>query len=265
MTWRAKRRQHVAKLRAAFTSCLTESDIADVVATLLKLAIGGDVAAIKLVLERAIGKPEAFAPILNENPRGVLLARDELSGWLAGFDKYSGKSSASLEVSKWLEIYNCESITIDRKSGDEKFLFVHKPSVSICGGIQPSILARCLTNEHKENGLQSRRLMTFPLRQPKEWREDETNPATQLAYAGCIHDLFELHGTLVSGGSEPVTLKLSPAARSLFVDYVNQTGKEQAAMQGHLASQWSRLEEIPARLAITLHCAQQVTTGVVDL
>ncbi len=65
MNWRAKRRQHVAKLRAAFTSCLTESDIADVVATLLKLAIGGDVAAIKLVLERAIGSPKRLSNWLN--------------------------------------------------------------------------------------------------------------------------------------------------------------------------------------------------------
>ncbi len=67
MNWRAKRRQHVAKRRAAFTSCLTESDIADVVATLLKLAIGGDVAAIKLVLERAIGKPEAFTDLPDDD------------------------------------------------------------------------------------------------------------------------------------------------------------------------------------------------------
>jgi hypothetical protein len=207
---------------------------------------------------------EALAPILSANPRGVLLARDELSGWLAGFDKYSNKASASSEVPKWLEIYNCESITIDRKTGDEKFIFVRQPSVSICGGIQPGILARCLTNEHKENGLQSRLLMTFPPRRPKQWRDEELSPTTQLAYSDCIRDLFELQGDESSGECKPATLKLSPAARALFKAYVNETGREQSAMHGHLASQWSKLEEIPARLAIILHCVQQVTASVDD-
>ena len=207
---------------------------------------------------------EALAPILNENTRGVLLARDELSGWLAGFDRYSNKSSASSEVPKWLEIYNLEPITIDRKTGDQRFLFVRRPSVSICGGIQPGILSRCLTAEHKDSGLQSRLLMTFPPRQAKQWRDDEMSPATQAAYGDCIRDLFEFQGDESSGESKPATLKLSHEARTLFRDYVNATGVEQAAMHGHLASQWSKLEEIPARLAITLHCVQQVTTGVVD-
>lgn len=35
-------------------------------------------------------------------------------------------------------------------------------------------------------------------------------------------------------------------------------------MSGHLASQWSKLEETPARLAITLHCVRQVTDDVDD-
>ena len=194
----------------------------------------------------------------------MLLARDELSGWLAGFDKYSNKSSASSEVPKWLEIYNCEPITIDRKTGDERFIFVRRPSVSICGGIQPGILARCLTSEHKDSGLQSRLLMTFPPRQPKQWRDDETSPATQLAYSDCVRGLFELQGDESSGECKPATLKLSSAARALFKSYVNETGREQSAMHGHLASQWSKLEETPARLAIILHCVQQVTTGVAD-
>lgn len=207
---------------------------------------------------------EALAPILSANPRGVLLARDELSGWLAGFDKYSNKASASSEVPKWLEIYNCESITIDRKTGDERFTFVRQPSVSICGGIQPAILARCLTTEHKENGLQSRLVMTFPPRQPKQWRDDELSPTTQVAYSDCIRDLFKLQGDESTGESKPATLKLSQEARELYKAYVNETGREQAAMHGHLASQWSKLEEIPARLAILLHCVKQVTTGVDD-
>jgi hypothetical protein len=207
---------------------------------------------------------EALAPVLNENPRGVLLARDELSGWLAGFDKYSGKASSSSEVPKWLEIYNAESITIDRKTGDERFLFVRRPFVSICGGIQPGILSRCLTDEHKDSGLQSRLLMTFPPRQAKEWRDDELSPETQAKYGECIQSLFDLKHDDSSGELRPATLSLSPEARELYKQYVNLTGKEQAAMHGHLASQWSKLEEIPARLAIILHCVRQVTAGVAD-
>ena len=207
---------------------------------------------------------EALAPILNENPRGVLLARDELSGWLAGFDRYSSKSASSSEVPKWLEIYNSESITIDRKTGDERFLFVRRPSVSICGGIQPGILSRCLTEEHKDSGLQSRLLMTYPPRQAKGWRDDEVNPTTQAAYSDCIRDLFGLTGDDSIGEMKPAILKLSPEARTLFKEYVNETGKEQAAMHGHLASQWSKLEEIPARLAIIIHSVRQVTTVVSD-
>ncbi|MEO2018802.1 MAG: DUF3987 domain-containing protein, partial [Fuerstiella sp.] len=109
---------------------------------------------------------EALAPILMQNSRGVLLARDELSGWIGSFDKYSSGRGSS-DVQKWLEIYNGESIVIDRKTGDTPFLFVKRPSVSICGGIQPDVLSQCLTDEHKSNGLQSRLLMAYPPRQAK--------------------------------------------------------------------------------------------------
>jgi len=207
---------------------------------------------------------EALAPILNENPRGVLLARDELSGWLAGFDKYSGKSGASSEVPKWLEIYNCESITIDRKTGDERFLFVRRPFVSIAGGIQPGILSRVLTAEHRDNGLQSRLLMTYPPRQPKRWRDAELSSETQAAYSDLIRELFELKPDTSGDESRPATLILSDEAKTLFRDYVDETGREQSAMSGHLASQWSKLEETPGRLAIILHCVRQVTSGVAD-
>ncbi len=207
---------------------------------------------------------EALAPILNDNPRGVLLARDELSGWLAGFDRYSGKSAASSEVPKWLEIYNCESITIDRKTGDERFLFVRRPFVSITGGIQPGILSKVLTAEHKDNGLQSRLLMTFPPRRPKRWRDEELSSATQAAYGDLIRNLFELKPDTTGDESRPATLTLNEEAKELCKQYVNQTGEEQSAMQGHLASQWSKLEETPARLAVILHCVRQVTNGVAD-
>ena len=33
---------------------------------------------------------EALATLLNQNPRGLLMARDELAGWVGNFDRYTG-------------------------------------------------------------------------------------------------------------------------------------------------------------------------------
>jgi hypothetical protein len=208
---------------------------------------------------------EALAPILSDNPRGVLLGRDELSGWIAGFDKYNKGGGTSSNVQGWLEVYNAGSIEVDRKTGDDKFISVAHAAVSVCGGIQPEILAKVLTSEHKANGLQSRLLMTYPPRQSKRWRDEEVSDSTLRAYHNAVAELFTLKPHTDGDGKQtPELLRLTTGAREIFKQFVNSHGAEQNAMHGHLASQWSKLEEIPARLAIILHCFRQVTTGVVD-
>ena len=208
---------------------------------------------------------EALAPILLDNSRGLLLARDELSGWISSFDQHGGKGGASADAPKWLEIYNAESITVDRKTGDERFIFVPHPSVSIGGGIQPQILSRCLTDEHKANGLQSRLLMAYPPRQAKRWRDNEISDEALSGYQNLIDELYRLKPSSDAAGKEsPAVLGLNNDAKDAFRTFVNLHGEEQNALHGHLASQWSKLEEIPARLAIILHCVQQATIGVLE-
>ncbi len=63
---------------------------------------------------------EGLVPVLQQNPRGVLLARDELVGWIGSFDRYSGKGSASADVAHWLSIYNGEPMIIDRKTATKR-------------------------------------------------------------------------------------------------------------------------------------------------
>jgi len=204
---------------------------------------------------------EALASILNDNPRGVLLARDELSGWIASFDKYSGKGATSSDVQKWLEIYNCEPITVDRKTGTIKFISVPRPLVSICGGVQPDILSKCLTDEHKANGLQSRLLMAYPPRRSKRWRDEEVSKVVVDAYLRATKSLMAIQPDSGQGGNtKPVVLRLDEDAKTVFKEFVNRHGKEQESMHGHVASQWSKLEEIPARLSILIHCVRSVTT-----
>jgi hypothetical protein len=48
--------KRVHQLRSAFLNAVTDDDIAEVVAALISAAKGGDVAAIKLLLDRSLGK-----------------------------------------------------------------------------------------------------------------------------------------------------------------------------------------------------------------
>ena len=80
------------------------------------------------VYERAIVSDttvEALAPLLVDNPRGLLLFRDETAGWLSGMGQY--KSGRGDDQAKWLEVHGARALRIDRKTGEERFIFVRAP------------------------------------------------------------------------------------------------------------------------------------------
>lgn len=204
-------------------------------------------------------------PILQQNPRGVLLARDELVGWIGSFDKYSSKGSASADVAHWLSIYNAENVIVDRKTGDRTTMFVPHAAVSVCGSIQPGILNRVLASEHRENGLAARLLMTYPPRQPKTWRDEDIPGRIEDRWSTLLGELFALqHDTGADGKPKSALVKLSDDAQALYRDFVNEHGTEQFGMTGDLAAAWSKLEEIPARIALLLHCVRQASGEPVD-
>ena len=207
----------------------------------------------------------AIAGVLADNPRGVLLCRDEQSGWLTGFDRFSkGRSGASSEAPLWLEMYNANSIEVDRKS-ECQYLAVESPHVSISGGIQPRIFQRAMSAEMQDNGLQARFLMCYPPRGMKQWRDESLSDKARRKYQEVIDALFELkQESLLGQNLCPAALSLSAEAKRLLQCWVDRHGEEQHSMTGLLASMWSKMEEAPGRLSIVLHCVQQVTNGVED-
>lgn len=156
---------------------------------------------------------EALAPILAENPRGVLLARDELAGWLGSFDRYSG-GKGNADAAHWLSTHNGESLVVDRKTGSPKTLYVDSAFVSITGGIQPAVLHRALGIEHRESGLAARLLLTSPPRKPKRWIEADVDPTLEAEFAILLERLFQLEPKIdVDGRSFPLILELTPDAK----------------------------------------------------
>lgn len=198
---------------------------------------------------------EALAPILRGNPRGVLLARDELAGWIAGFDRYAGRGGA--DAAHWLSMHNAESVVVDRKTGLPRTIYIPRASVSIAGGIQPGILKRVIGEEHRESGLLARLLLAMPPRRPKRWTEATIPPHVEAAMANLFDRLFALQPTLDSNGDpQPIDLPLTPTGKSVWIAFYNEHAEEQAALTGDLAAAWSKLEGGAARLALVVHCAR---------
>lgn len=103
---------------------------------------------------------EALVPILAENERGLLVERDELSGFFASMDRYSGSRKVSADAAAWLSMYNASSLSVDRKM-DRQATYIRSAFINITGGIQPSILHKVLAGEHTENGMASRFLCAY--------------------------------------------------------------------------------------------------------
>ncbi len=109
---------------------------------------------------------EKLADVLDDNGRGVLAVRDELSGWLGSFARYKGQGGGSDEPN-WLSMHRADAITYDRKTGEKTTIYIPHAAVGVTGGIQPGVLARLLSDHFLESGLAARILFAMPLQTPR--------------------------------------------------------------------------------------------------
>jgi len=201
---------------------------------------------------------EALAPLLLQNPRGLLLACDELAGWLGSFDRYAGGKGG--DSSHWLSMYNGEPITVDRKTGFPPTIYVPEAAVCVTGGIQPGILKRALGAEHRESGLAARLLLTCPPRIAKRWTDADIDPQAERQLAGIVDKLYALQSaTDEEGQPQAIVLPMTAPARTAWITFYNHHAAEQVALAGDLSAAWSKLEETAARLALLVHCIRQAS------
>jgi hypothetical protein len=194
---------------------------------------------------------EKLAEILEDNPRGLLVTRDELAGWIGSFTRYKGKQGGS-DVPNWLEMNRAGPVVVDRKTGERRTIYVERAAVSVTGGIQPDVLARAMSSELIEAGLLARLLLCMPPQTPKRWSEAEVDSGTEQLFNDLLDRLLALDFDNAEGDGRrlPRTLQLSPAAKNIWVSWYNVWAKEQTAVEGSLAAAYSKLEAYSARFAL---------------
>jgi hypothetical protein len=130
---------------------------------------------------------EKMAELLQENPEGLLLVRDELVGWLKSLDKAGHEPARAFYLESWNGDVSHEVDRIGRGSR-----FVKALCVSVLGGIQPGPLSTYVEGaleegESADGLLQRLQVLVYPDRGEYETTDLEPDlEARQKAY-----DVFE--------------------------------------------------------------------------
>lgn len=189
---------------------------------------------------------EALAAILAGQPKGLLMFRDELAGWLAGFDRYSSGGS---ERALWLECNGGRAFTVDRVKNGGKPIRIPHLTMSVMGGIQPDRLSSLLFTGD-DDGLASRLLMTWP----------EPIPPTRPRYLADDAAAFDALRRLVALGMAygeegllcPVLVPLADDAAALFDQWRRENFAATDTATGRLAGHMGKLPGVVLRLALVL-------------
>ncbi|MEZ5782749.1 MAG: DUF3987 domain-containing protein [Rhizobiaceae bacterium] len=187
---------------------------------------------------------ERLAVILSHQPRGTLLARDELAGWLMGMTRYSGGGS---DRPFWLEAYGGRGYTVERMGRDP--VYVERLSVAVVGGIQPDRL-RSLLTKTDDDGLLARFLPIWPHPAPVK-RPNLFYDETFIEAA--IGKILTLDMPIdEEGAPRPWFIHFSEESRGLLDAFRETVRDWETGTEGLLLSFMGKLPGMAARLSLVL-------------
>lgn len=146
---------------------------------------------------------EKAGRISAENPRGLILVRHELAGWIGGMNRYGGGGGADRAF--WLQAYGGRRWMPDRVKDGASGVEVPHLTWSILGAIQPDrVASRLMAGD--DDGLTARFLYAWPASR-KPTRPSGPPPAGRLTDA-----LRRLDAIDWPAEAEPVALPFTDAA-----------------------------------------------------
>jgi putative DNA primase/helicase len=205
------------------------------------------------------GTFEALHELLANNPAGLFVLRDELTGWLASLDRQGREEQRAF----YLEAWNGDSgFTIDRIGRGS--VHAEHCCISLFGGIQPSrlrsYLAEALADGPSNDGLMQRfQLLVWPDQQ-SSWTYRDRAPSA------IARDIAESVFRRLTGmdADSPKRFRFDDAAQELFVQWLTTLETEllsdsvSTVMQAHLAKYRSLMPSLALLFALADGCEGEV-------
>lgn len=200
---------------------------------------------------------EKLIELLGQNPRGLMVFRDELTGLLTSWERQGRESDRQFYLEAWNGTGDYSTDRIGRGS-----LHVPNCCLSLLGGIQPDKLAHYLRQTlHGENDGMTQRfsLLTWPDPRPFRYVDEAPDLGAQADAAELLGrldtiDPLQLGAELRSGDTIPA-FHFDPAAQGEFITWLTDwqrmldTTDEAPAVVQHLA----KYRKLYPSLALLFH------------
>jgi hypothetical protein len=200
---------------------------------------------------------QAVLGCLADNDRSLLVARQEIGGWLRRLNDALGTNDAERQL--WLGLASGEALLLERPR--QEALWVERPHVSVAGTLTPAMLILLHDEHSREDGLLHRFLFAWPDSVQDEWQEAEPPAAVVQEYEDLLNRLFALQPEQDGAGQpQPRTLHFTDAAHASFVAFVQRlvSDRRDPEFAENLRGPWQEAQRYAARLALLLQvCRQQ--------
>ncbi len=196
---------------------------------------------------------EKLGELLNQNPNGLLLERDELSGFIQGLERHDRQSDKAFYLEAW---NGNSSFTYDRIGRGT--LDISKVTVSIIGGIQPDKIKKqihgALNGDESNDGfIQRFQMMVYP-DISKSWKYVDEYPSKHAKDR--VNEVFER--LAIVEANEQIKLRFDAEAQNIFIEWLTEHEKKirkggmHPAIEGHL----TKYRSLVPSLALIIYLAE---------
>jgi len=201
---------------------------------------------------------EKVGELLNQNPRGIMIFRDELVGLLMGWDREDRQTDRAFYLEAW---NGCGSFTTDRIGRGT--IDVKNLCISILGGIQPSKLTGYLyqaNSDLQNDGLiQRMQLLVYP-DEPAGWKLVDKPPdieARDKAFKvfKALADMdFTKYGAELPDGEQIPFFHFSEDAQELFNGWLTDLQTKLQTEESPLMVEYlAKYRSLMPSLALLIH------------
>jgi hypothetical protein len=174
-------------------------------------------------------------------PKGLLIVRDELAGWVEGMTNYNDAGRQF-----WLEAYGGRPYRVERQKLADPII-VPRLGVAVSGGIQPEKLAALMRGP--DDGLLARILWLWPDPIPFEISRHRPGAASAIAALDKLREL-DLHPGEQGSPAHPIMVSLAEQAIASLTTFGREMQTRQTFAGGRMRSALGKARGQVLRLSL---------------